>query len=75
MNNRKTTTRTETVAEGVVSLEEAREMLGGISQTTIYKLMGDGLAWVRVGGSRKIPRVALREYLESNLHSPTAVGG
>lgn len=73
MATQKIDTRAELVAEGVYSLNETAKMLD-VTVRTVYELMHNGaIPWVKVGRLRKIPKVALRRYLESNLHSTTAV--
>ena len=50
------------VAEGLARVPEAEKFLG-ISRAKLYALMDAGdLAYAKVGRSRRIPWVALREY-------------
>ena len=60
------TTKEELSAEGVVDLDVACEFLS-VSMNTLYKLMENGLPWVKVGGRRKIPRVAMKRFVEENM--------
>jgi hypothetical protein len=56
------------VAEGLVSIEDARRFLGGISRSFIYSLMERGqLVWTMCGKRRLIPRRALVAFAASQL--------
>ncbi len=47
-----------------VSISEAREMLGGIANGTIYRLIGDGdLRTFRVGRRRLVGVDAIHDYI------------
>lgn len=67
-------TKEELSSEGCVDLESACEFLS-VSMTTLYKLMNEGLPYTRVGGRRKIPRIALKRAVENNLHCQDVVSG
>jgi len=66
-SNGKPATRAELCENGAVTIEEACEFLS-VGRSVVYELMRSGeLPWTKVGRHRKIPRVALRMYLEQNL--------
>ncbi len=55
------------LSEGVVSVDEACEFLS-VGRTSIYDLMDKQvIPWTKVGGRRRIPRKALRDYLMSGM--------
>ena len=53
------------VAQRVVDINRARELLGGISRPHIYRLIARGeLRTVKSGARRLVPVSAIDEYLE-----------
>ena len=51
----------------LLTVQQAAEMLG-IGRSTLYELLGAGeLQSVKLGGSRRIPFSAVREYVERLL--------
>lgn len=55
------------VGEGLITVREACKFLG-ISRATCWKLMNRGeLPYVHVGGVRRIPRLALHDFIVSNM--------
>jgi excisionase family DNA binding protein len=55
------------VADGLAKIGEAQEFLK-VSRATVYKLMETGqLAYVKIGGSRRIPWKALHQLVERSL--------
>lgn len=69
----KIVTKAELAAKGGVSIKFAAEHLS-VSTDTIYRLMADGkLAWFRVSRVRRIPRVALDQYIIDRMHAPHAL--
>ncbi|MCC6642428.1 MAG: helix-turn-helix domain-containing protein [Deltaproteobacteria bacterium] len=53
---------------GLVSLSEARRLLGAASRTALYGWMRDGeLPYVVLGRRRAIPRAALRAFVAARL--------
>lgn len=64
--------------QGLFTVLEAMELLGGISRNTIYNLMREGrLASVRIGRRRFIPAHAIDEFIEmsTTLDSPSLTRG
>jgi len=56
------------VADGVVSIREARRLLGDASRTALYAWMAAGeLPYIQLGRRRAIPRVALRRFAAARL--------
>lgn len=56
------------VGEGLLSVDDARRFLGGMSRAFLYKLMAAGaLPWVAAGRRRLIPVAALRAYAAARL--------
>jgi excisionase family DNA binding protein len=54
--------------EGVVSIRQA-EAFTSFGRTKLYELMDAGkLAYVKIDGSRRIPRKALKQLMASGLH-------
>jgi excisionase family DNA binding protein len=57
----------ELMADGLANVEEAAEYLS-MSRAKVYQLMETGkLAYVKIGRSRRIPRVSLRQLAASCL--------
>lgn len=57
-----------TITPRLVSLSDAAQMLGGLSRTSLYKLMNNGeLASVRVAGRRMIPVTSIEDLVSANL--------
>lgn len=57
-----------TITPRLVSLSDAAQMLGGVSRTSLYKLMSTGeLASVRVAGRRMIPVSSIDALVSANL--------
>ncbi len=53
-----------------VSVAEAREMLGGIANATIYRLIGSGeLRTFRVGRRRLVGVEAIQDYISHAEHN------
>ena len=49
--------------------EEVAEVIG-VGRTKVYELMGSGLLRsVKIGGSRRVPKVALEEFVATLLSS------
>lgn len=61
------TTKTDLVADGLLSIEEACAFLS-ISRSTLYELMDQGeLPFTKIGRSRRIPKRACIELAAKNL--------
>lgn len=55
------------VAGGMLTIREAAE-LSGLGKSFLYNRMADGdLVYTKIRGARRIPRMALLEYLAKNL--------
>jgi excisionase family DNA binding protein len=56
------------MTDKLLDLPSAREALGGIARTTLFRLMADGeLAIVKVGRRTMIPESSISEYIERNM--------
>jgi excisionase family DNA binding protein len=63
----------EDCSDGLATVAEAGEFLS-LSRAKIYALMNDGaLPFCIIGGSRRIPRRALRTFAEGCLAKPGAL--
>lgn len=61
------TTKTDLVADGLLSVEEACAFLS-VGRSTLYELMDRGeLPFTKIGRSRRIPRRAVVELAARNL--------
>lgn len=58
--------REELCADGFLTIEEAAEFCG-VGTRLIYKLMDQGLPWVKVGRHRKIPKRGLIRFVAQDM--------
>lgn len=58
--------RLELVAAGLMTIDQVEEFLG-LSRSKIYSLCGNGLPFVKIGRSRRIPRQAVLEFAAAHL--------
>lgn len=59
----------ELAADGLMTVEAARRFLG-VSRSTLYKLMSDGVVpYVQLRGVRRIPKAALVDLIAANMRS------
>jgi excisionase family DNA binding protein len=57
----------EILADGVITVEEAGNMLA-VSRSTVYAMFDRGeLHYVQLGRARRVPRRAVMQLLERNL--------
>ena len=55
------------VSEGLVTVKQASGFLS-LSRAMVYKLMEEGqLRYVKIGRSRRIPKLAIKELVSQNL--------
>lgn len=75
MSDQATNDQSTLLAEGLVTVIDAAFFLG-LSRSQVYALMETGhLVYVKLGRSRRIPKRALIELVQANLHGGWKRGG